>query len=354
MTNTLDIRNLLRPHLKQLRPYSSARHEYEGKEGIFLDANENPYGSVHGEKYHRYPDPGQHQLKEVIAGIKGIATSHIFMGNGSDEAIDLLIRAFCEPAKDHILLTPPTYGMYKVSADINAVDIKEASLTEDFQLDILAMKQALLANPKIVFLCSPNNPTGNLLAEEDIMEVLHAATGLVVVDEAYIDFASRPSLIQTALAEHQNLIILQTFSKAWGLANIRLGMAFASPILINILNQVKPPYNVNGITQEVALRALSHLDQKNQIVADIIEQREWLREEMDHIPLVKHIFPSDANFLLIQVDQPDEVYQQLIQQKIIVRNRSRLTKCEGCLRITVGSAEENQALITSLQKLSYV
>ena len=349
-----DIRNLLRPHLKQLRPYSSARHEYAGNVGIFLDANENPYGSVHGEKHHRYPDPGQHQLKEVIADIKGISTPHIFMGNGSDEAIDLLIRAFCEPGKDHILITPPTYGMYRVSADINDVRIAEAALTEDYQLDMYRMLHALQENPKIVFLCSPNNPTGNLLDLEDIHEVLDKATGLVVVDEAYIDFASRPSLIQSALDDHPNLVILQTFSKAWGLANFRLGMAFASPILINILNQIKPPYNVNGITQEVALKALSHVEEKDQVVANIIAQREWLMEELAQLPMVKHIFPSDANFLLIKVDEPDALYKKLIEEKIIVRNRSKLAQCEGCLRITVGSEEENQALITSLQKLSYV
>lgn len=349
----IDIKNLLRPHIRDLVPYSSARDEYTGKVGVFLDANENPEGSVIAGKHNRYPDPLQRELKARIAEIKGVHPERIFLGNGSDEAIDLLFRAFCEPGKDKVLLLPPTYGMYKVSAAINGVEIENVPLTKDYQIDLGAVLNKIdTVQPKLIFLCSPNNPTGNTLSRDAMRSVIERASGLVIVDEAYVDFSSEGSLLQADLTNYHNLMVLQTFSKAWGLANLRVGMAFADPAIIAVLNKIKAPYNLSGVTQDLALEAVNKHEAKNKMVSEILANREWLKNELKEIPLVEHIYPTEANFLLVKVPDADELYSRLIGDKIIVRNRSRVQNCEGCLRISVGTREENEQLIDALKLLS--
>ena len=348
-SRSFDVQTLLRPHLRSLKPYSSARDEYSGKVGVFLDANENALGSTGGGKYHRYPDPRALAVKSKLGKMLGLATDQIFLGNGSDEPIDLLIRAFCEPGEEEILIVPPTYGMYQVSADINRVGVKEVPLTADFQLNVAAMQAAWAAKTKLVFLCSPNNPTGNSLRKTDVEQILQAAPGLVVLDEAYVDFAAEQNWLEL-LETYPQLVVLRTFSKAWGLAGLRVGMAFGSPALISILNQIKPPYNLNQLSQEVVLEALDHEAEKEKNVKLILAEREQLANQLRKLPLVQHIFPSDANFLLVKVDDPLKRYQQLIAEQIIVRDRSRVLLCEGCLRITVGTPAENAQLIQTLEK----
>ncbi len=342
---------IVRQHLKDLKPYSSARDEYTGKEGIFLDANENPYGTPgivrQDIAFHRYPDPHQLRLKKRIGEIKEIPPDYIFLGNGSDEAIDLLIRAFCNPVTDNIVINAPTYGMYQVAAAINEVTVKEAVLTPDFQLDRQHIAAAIDDNTKILFFCSPNNPTGNLMSTKDIVQWAKKFEGLVVVDEAYIDFTDTPSLIE-ALPDLPNLVVLQTLSKAWGMASLRLGMAFASPEIISWLNKIKPPYNVNGLTQQKALEVLENPNQKEKLVSQIISQREKLSLALQQHPLVEHVYPSDANFLLVRVQEAKSVFDYLIMEKIIVRDRSNVLYCEGCFRITVGTEEENQLLLKKM------
>ncbi|MEO0897318.1 MAG: histidinol-phosphate transaminase [Bacteroidota bacterium] len=350
MKKKINLTELVREHILNLKPYSSARDEYEGKVGIFLDANENPLGSVGGGHFNRYPDPLQREVKEKLASIKKVDPAQIFLGNGSDEAIDLLFRIFCEPRKDHVMLLPPTYGMYKVSADINLVSTVEIPLRDDFQLDTEEIVSSIMPGTKIIFICSPNNPTGNLMRKQSLELILQQASGLVVVDEAYIDFAEGESVLPL-LKEYENLVVLQTFSKAWGLANLRLGMAFAHPDIIKLFNKVKPPYNVNGKTQELALGALGKEDQKKEMVQTILTQREVMEKELLELPMVEKTFPTHANFILVKVDKPNELYNILIDQQIIVRNRSRVTLCEGCLRITIGTEEENQSLIKALKAL---
>lgn len=345
---TFDLTKILRPHILNLVPYSSARDEYTGKEGIFLDANENPYQSVNGQHWNRYPDPYQWAIKEKLAPIKGVRPTQIFLGNGSDEPIDLLVRATCTPREDTMLLMPPTYGMYQVSADINDVPVIKVPLTPDFQIDTPKVLAALTSHTKIVWICSPNNPSGNLVRREAIVEILNTFEGLVVVDEAYIDFASEPSFTQE-LDNYPNLIVLQTFSKAWGLASLRLGMCFASEAIIKVLNKIKPPYNLSGATQQLLFEALEYVETKNQLVKDILAEREQLRTNLAALPLVKRIYPSDSNFLLVEFDDAYAVMQYLIDQKIIVRDRSKVILCEGCLRITVGTSEENNTLIQTLK-----
>ena len=350
MIKQIEVEKLVRQHIRLLKPYSSARDEYEGRVGIFLDANENPLGSTIEGNFNRYPDPHQRELKKELAKIRGVRKEQIFLGNGSDEAIDLLFRIFCEPGKEHVMILPPTYGMYRVSADINQVHTVPVPLTDDFQLDTEEIIAALRPGTKLVFICSPNNPTGNLMKQSSIEQILRHAPGLVVVDEAYIDFASEKSLT-TLLDQYQNLVVLQTFSKAWGMANLRLGMAFAHADIISWFNKVKPPYNVNGLTQELALKALKDSDKKQEMVKEILDQRDFLVNELATIPSVKQIYPTDSNFLLVKFPDPDKLYNQLVEEGIIVRNRSKVSLCEGCLRITVGTAEENKSFLKSLKSL---
>lgn len=347
----VDLASLLRPHLLTLKPYTSARDEYSGSEGVFLDANENPFGSITQADYNRYPDPYQSALKSEIAQIKGCAPTQIFLGNGSDEAIDLLFRAFCNPGKDNVILLPPTYGMYGVSASINNVEIRNVALTPDFQLQPEKILAAADAQSKILFICSPNNPSGNAVKREDIHYLLETFPGIVVVDEAYIDFSSEPSLIQE-LDQYPNLLVMQTFSKAWGLASLRLGMAFASPELIAILNQIKPPYNISGLTQETVLSALPNKGKVGELIQKIKEERTFLKQELEKLPDVLKIHPSDANFLLVQVPDANRFYEGLIEEKVIVRNRSTVLHCEGCLRITVGTRDETLALLQAFKKIA--
>lgn len=344
----MNLNQLIRPHVRELIPYSSARDEYSGKVGTFLDANENSLGSVGGGKYNRYPDPHQREIKARLAQIKGVAENQIFLGNGSDEAIDLLFRVFCEPTEDHVLLNPPTYGMYKVSAEINGVAYRKVLLTENYQLDLDRLLPAVEAGPKLTFLCSPNNPTGNLLKREDVAQVLAKQTGIVVVDEAYADFAPDASWLPL-LNQHPNLVVLQTFSKAWGMAGLRLGMAYAHPEIIAALNRIKPPYNVNQLTQEVVLTALESVAEKEAMVRHILSERSKLALALEDLRTVEKVYPTDANFILIKVPEPNLWYQKLIDERIIIRNRSRVALCEGCLRITVGSPGENEALLQALR-----
>ena len=347
----VDLATLLRPHLLTLKPYTSARDEYSGSEGVFLDANENPFGSITQVDYNRYPDPYQSALKLEIAQIKGCVPTQIFLGNGSDEAIDLLFRAFCNPGKDNVILLPPTYGMYGVSASINNVEIRNVALTPDFQLQAEKILAAADTQTKILFICSPNNPSGNAAKREDIQYLLDNFSGIVVVDEAYIDFSSEPSLIHE-LDQYPNLLVMQTFSKAWGLASLRLGMAFASPELIAILNQIKPPYNISGLTQETVLKALPNKGKVDELIKKIKEERTFLKQELEKLPDVLKIHPSDANFLLVQVPDANRFYEGLIEEKVIVRNRSTVLHCEGCLRITVGTRDETLALLQAFEKIA--
>lgn len=346
----LNLRALLRPHIAELHPYTSARDEYTGKEGVFLDANENPFGSITAQNFNRYPDPYQSALKEEIAKIKGVRPSQIFLGNGSDEAIDLLYRAFCNPGKDNVILLPPTYGMYEVSANINDVEIRKVALTSDFQLQPDKILAAADAKSKILFICSPNNPSANKAKREDILHLLYNFPGLIVVDEAYIDFSDEPSF-STELDRFPNLLVMQTFSKAWGLASLRLGMAFGSKELIGILNKIKPPYNISGLTQETVLEALRNKEKVDRMIQDILTERGFLKGELKKLPFVQKIHPSHANFLLVQIPNANQVYEELIKEKIIVRNRAKVLLCEDCLRITVGTREENEALLTALKKV---
>jgi histidinol-phosphate aminotransferase len=347
---TFDLTKILRPHILNLVPYSSARDEYTGKEGVFLDANENPYQSVNGQHWNRYPDPYQWAIKEKLAPIKGVRPTQIFLGNGSDEPIDLLVRATCTPREDNMLIMPPTYGMYQVSADINDVSVVKVPLTADFEMDAKKVLAGITPNTKIVWICSPNNPSGNLIQREAILDILNKFAGLVVVDEAYIDFADEPSFTQE-LDNYPNLIVLQTFSKAWGLASLRLGMCFASEDIIRVLNKIKPPYNLSGATQAILWEALDYVEAKNQMVEEILAERERLKQALVVLSSVKHIYPSDANFLLVKFDNAKQIFDDLIYKKIIVRDRSKVTLCEGCLRITVGTAEENKTLIEALKTL---
>jgi len=347
------LEKLLRPHIATLKAYTSARDEYKGKEGIFLDANENPLGSITDQDYNRYPDPYQLELKEKIAEIKEVKSSHIFLGNGSDEAIDLLFRAFCNPGKDNVILLPPTYGMYEVSASINDVEVRKVPLTADFQLRPEKILNKVDKHTKIIFICSPNNPSGNKVKRVDILHILKEFKGIVVVDEAYIDFSDEPSFIYE-LKEHKNLLVMQTFSKAWGLASLRLGMAFASKDLIKILNRIKPPYNISGLTQETVLAAMDKYDKVKAMTQEILQERELLKSKLEALDFVHKIHPSDANFLLVKMPNANLVYDELIDQKVIVRNRSKVILCEDCLRITVGKRAENDRLVEALCEIFQV
>jgi histidinol-phosphate aminotransferase len=339
----MTIEKLVRPSILALKPYSSARDEYSGTAGFFLDANECPFNAP----FNRYPDPHQRKLKNKIAEITGTNSDNIFLGNGSDEAIDLLIRAFCEPAFDEVLAMDPSYGMYEVAAGVNNVQIKKVRLNADFSINPEAMLEALNNKTKLVFLCSPNNPTSNSLLASSVEKIIIEFNGLVILDEAYIDFSTAPSFLDK-LSRYKNLVILRTFSKAWGLAGIRLGMAFADPEVISILDKIKYPYNVNILTQEKALEALISPEKKNLWVQTILAERENLSNRLKQFPWIRMIYPSDANFLLVKVLDPVKVYSWLVKNSIIIRDRSSVALCEGCLRITVGTPDENTALIQSL------
>ena len=344
--NSIDINTLVRKNVLNMKPYSSARDEFHGEAEVFMDANENPYPSP----YNRYPDPLQWSVKEKLSQLKGVKPEQIFLGNGSDEPIDLIIRAFCEPNHDSILITEPTYGMYKVCAEVNAVNVQQVLLTPDFDLDLGEIPNTFDATTKVIFLCSPNNPTGNLLSRDRIVEVLKRFYGLVVIDEAYIDFTKSKSFVNE-LKKYPNLVVLQTFSKAWGLAGLRLGMCFASEAIISILNKIKYPYNVNIRTQELALDAMENAYRKDIWVDEILKEKESLTRELKNLSLVDKVFPSDANFLLVRVKDAQSTYQYLMDNKIIVRDRSRVNLCYNCLRITVGTPEENKRLIDALKQL---
>ncbi len=342
----MNIDKLVRRNIERLKPYSSARDDYSGSTGIFMDANENPYDTG----YNRYPDPYQEELKKRIATEKGVDPGKIFLGNGSDEVIDLLQRAYCEPTQDNILICPPTYGMYRVCADVNNVPVKKVPLTEEFNLDVKALKSIRDSLSKLLFLCSPNNPTGNDMTPEKVLEVTRDFPGLVVVDEAYIDFSGRSSYLSD-LEEYPNLVVMQTFSKAWGMAAIRLGMAFADERVIRVLNKIKPPYNVNLATQELAFTALREKEAKEQRVARILEERKKLVEKLEASSWVDKVFPSDANFLLVRFKEARKILLTLIEHGVIVRDRSELILCNDCLRITVGTPEENERLLEVLGTL---
>ena len=340
-----DVNAWMRPNIRAMQPYSSARDEFHGSASVFLDANENPYNAP----YNRYPDPMQWTLKARISEIKGVPVASIFLGNGSDEPIDLLLRAFCEPGKEKMLTTDPTYGMYQVAAEVNNVACVKVPLREDFSLDLPALLARIDDATKLIYLCSPNNPTGNSLGHDVIREVLRRFRGIVVVDEAYIDFSAGPSFLRE-LSEWPNLVVLQTLSKAWGCAAIRLGMAFASPEIIGVLNKIKYPYNVNLLTQEKALELLDE-DRMHRQLAQILQERTRLCRDLSAIPLVRRIYPTDANFLLVDVGDADGVYHKLVEEGIIVRNRNRVTLCRGCLRITVGTPEEDDRLLEALKNM---
>jgi len=345
----INIQSLLRENIKKLKPYSSARDEYTGNVGIFLDANENSFGSIPAGDLNRYPDPHQHEIKRKLSIIKNINTENIFIGNGSDEAIDLLMRAFCEPGKESILIMPPTYGMYKVAADINDVNIIEVPLTSAFQIITDEVINNIISSTKLIFICSPNNPSGNLLDRNSIRTILNSFNGLVIIDEAYIDFANEESWI-SELESFSNLVVLQTFSKAWGLANIRVGMAYGNEEIISVMNKIKYPYNVNGVSQQIIIDALDSESTKNEVVNKIVYQRDKLIEALSNLDVIQKIIPTDSNFILAKVKHANNVYDYLLENKIIVRNRSNIISCEECLRFTVGTEDENEKLIEILSK----
>lgn len=347
---------LIRDNIKVLKPYSSARHEFTGKASVFLDANENAYGSPGsspsgeaGVRYNRYPDPLQWQLKFQLARIKGVPAENIFIGNGSDEVIDLAYRIFCEPKKDNVIICPPTYGMYQVSANINDVAIKKVNLTSAFELDVEGIMNATDSNTKLLFICSPNNPTGNNMNRSDVELLLNNFPGIIIIDEAYINFSKQKTFIQE-LTEYPNLIVMQTLSKAWGLAALRLGLCFASLDIIDIFNKVKPPYNINEASQQIAIDALQETEIVNKWIKEVVDEKEALAAALVGLPFVKKVYPTDANFILVKVTDADGLYQFLADNEIVVRNRNKEAGCENCLRITIGTPEENNNLINTLKK----
>lgn len=339
----MNLDKLVRPNISKLTPYSSARNEFTGSASIFLDANENPYN----EPFNRYPDPLQREVKKRLAAIKGVKPENIFLGVGSDEGIDLAYRIFCRPGIDNVVAIAPSYGMYEVCADINDIEYRRVSLDDNFNFDPDTLLAATDENTKLLWICSPNNPTGNAYPIEMIIKTAQAFNGIVMVDEAYIDFSSKGSMI-AYLDQCPNVIVLQTFSKAWGRAGLRLGVAYASPEIIDYYNKVKYPYNINAITQEKAIEALENVAKVKAWVDELLDNRSLLAEALEKMSCVKHIYPSDANFLLIRVDDPDCLYNFLCKQGIIVRNRNRVEKCAGCLRITIGTKNENAQLINAI------
>ena len=350
MKKKFNINNLIRANIKALKPYSSARDEYKDAnvtEMIFLDANENPFENG----VNRYPDPNQNNVKQLLSEIKGIDTRNLLLGNGSDEVLDLIFRAFCEPHKDNIITLPPTYGMYSVLANVNAVENKKVLLNKDFQPQVKQIIGAVDKNSKILFLCSPNNPTGNSFSEAVIKELLLKFKGLVVLDEAYIEFSAKESWLKN-LDKYPNLVIIQTLSKAYGLAGIRLGACYASREIIAVLNTIKPPYNVNELTQQRAIKRLQEMDVIQNEVAQLVSERKRLHQELECcVCYIEKVYPSDGNFLLIKVDDATKRYNQLLKAGVVVRNRTTEALCENCLRISVGICEENQILLNALKSI---
>ncbi|MEO6289823.1 MAG: histidinol-phosphate transaminase [Ginsengibacter sp.] len=345
---TFDLDKLVRKNIQELKPYSSARSEYSGTASVFLDANENSFGSPLPENFNRYPDPLQWQLKQELAKIKGLPPQNIFIGNGSDEVIDLAFRIFCNPGKDSVIVCPPTYGMYGVSANINDVSIKRAMLTDDFQLNVDAVLNAADTNTKLLFICSPNNPTGNDMNRVDIETLINNFAGLVIIDEAYINYSRQKSFIQE-LTEYENLVVMQTLSKAWGLAALRLGLAFASEKVIDLFNKVKPPYNINKASQQLGIEALRSINHVNENIKITVVERGILRNDLRQFDFINKIYPSDSNFILIKTNNANNLYEYLSSKEIIVRNRSKELLCENCLRVTVGTPAENKILIEALK-----
>lgn len=345
----MKIENLLRENIKTIKAYSSARDEYKdaSSDMVFIDANENPFKT----NVNRYPDPQQTDVKQRLAEVKGVSTTQILLGNGSDEVLDLIVRAFCEPNNDNVITLPPTYGMYKVLAVLNAVDIISVELDNDFEPKVDEILAVQNGNSKLLFLCSPNNPTANSFNSKKIEQLIRKFNGIVVVDEAYIDFSSQESWLGR-LNEFSNLIVTQTLSKAYGLAGIRLGICYASEFIISVLNKIKPPYNVNQLTQYKALERLSEINEVEDQIALILKERDLLITELNSISFIKTIYPSDANFVLAKVDDADLRYKQLIDNGIVVRNRTKQPLCKNCLRFTIGTQEENKKLIRTLNQLS--
>jgi len=345
MKNNFNINNLVRANIKALKAYSSARDEFKGTADVFLDANENPFGDLN-----RYPDPQQREIKEKLSAIKKVETNQIFVGNGSDEVIDVAFRIFCEPGKDKVLTFSPTYGMYDVSANINNIEVIEQPLINDFQISLNQLQPYLdFEELKIIFICSPNNPTGNSINPEDIEYILENFNGIVIVDEAYIDFSSQASFIKK-IDKYNNLIVSQTFSKAWGLAGVRVGVAYANEAIIKLYNRVKPPYNVSTLNQEAVLKSLNNVEEVTQNIDTILLERTKLKDALSTLSIVKKVYPTDANFLLVEVDDANKTYQYLIEKKVIIRNRN--TQVENCIRITVGTKEENEKLISALKNIN--
>jgi histidinol-phosphate aminotransferase len=342
-----ELDKLIRPNIKTLKPYSSAKDEYTGAAKILLDANENSLGSPLTKWYNRYPDPYQRQVKEKLAFVKQIAANQIFIGNGSDECIDILFRTFCEPGKDNIIICPPTYPMYEVSANINDITVQNAPLLSDYQLNVAHIEQLVNERTKIIWICSPNNPTGNSLDRIDIETILNHFDGIVVIDEAYINFSKQKSFVQS-LIDYPNLVVMQTLSKAWGLAGLRLGMCFANPDIIGYMNKVKAPYNINIVTQELALQALEEVGQVNDMIKLLVDMRNALAQVIASMPHVIQVFPSDTNFILVKIPHARKLYEFLMSKGIIVRDRSALALCEDSLRITVGTEQENTLLVDAM------
>ena len=340
----MNLDKLVRPNIRRLTPYSSARNEFTGSATVFLDANENPYNAP----YNRYPDTLQRAVKDKLATLKGVRPENIFLGVGSDEGIDLVYRIFCRPGIDNVVAIAPSYGMYEVCADINDIEYRKVPLDDNFEIAPAELLVATDENTKLIWICSPNNPTGNAIPQETIKTVARGFNGIVMVDEAYIDFSAKGSML-ACLDEYPNIIVLQTFSKAWGRAALRLGVAYASPEIIGYYNKVKYPYNVNALTQEMALKALDEYDTVQDWVKELVDSRKKLATALQTIDCVQHIYPSDANFLLVKVQNPDELYTFLCKKGIIVRNRNRVEKCAGCLRITIGTDEENDQLLNAIK-----
>lgn len=345
---TFDIKQLIRANIAVLKPYSSARDEFTDfdKDMVFLDANENPFNNG----VNRYPDPQQHSIKKLLAAQKKVSEKNILLGNGSDEVLDLLFRAFCEPGRDSIITLPPTYGMYTVLANINNIKEEKVNLDSDFQPDVKTILSKCTSTTKLLFICSPNNPTGNVITQSRIIELLDAFNGIVVIDEAYIDFTDKESWVNQ-LKSYPNLVVTQTLSKAYGMAGIRLGICYASEAIIAVLNKIKPPYNINELTQQRALKRVANKAEVHQEVEKIVKSRIALENELKKIAFVEKIYPSDANFILVKVDDASKRYQQLIEKGIVVRNRSNQPLCENTIRFTVGTQDENKSLINAMNSL---
>jgi len=344
------VQKIIRKNLIDFKPYSSARDEYSGGKGVFLDANENSLGSASENELNRYPDPQQKILKQAIGKMKNVLAENIFIGTGSDEAIDLLFRGFCEPRIDNTIIMPPTYGMYEVCARLNDIAIDEIALKADFEMDLEQIFSKISEQTKLIFVCSPNNPTANIFNRDDITALLKTFPGLVVVDEAYIDFSAQKSWLEE-INNYDNLVVLQTFSKAWGMANVRMGMAYAQKEIIDVLSAIKYPYNINGITQQVVLDSLKNVHKKESMVKEIVEQRDIIMAELRKLKMVLQVFPSETNFILARFKNARNVYEKLVTKNVIIRDRSGLANCEGCLRITVGKREENEILTGALKEL---